>query len=144
MTKPPRRLMSVPVQINQYVGGKPSIREERPFLFIFVFLGRFRKYNRCSNNKKSLRRDSFLPSTKERRFDCVPTNTQRLSASSLNANIYTSNAHSPERITGSGSPSSWMPSISICGEPIIKSTWVMLVLPPAALNSSSVNSSPPV
>src|ERR1043165_9784646 len=34
MTKPPRRLISVPVQINQYVGGNPSIREARPLLFM--------------------------------------------------------------------------------------------------------------
>src|SRR5687768_16565007 len=53
MTKPPRRLINVPVQINQYVGGKPSIREARPFLFTFVFLWRWQKYYRCSKNKRA-------------------------------------------------------------------------------------------
>src|SRR5688500_16180823 len=42
MTKPPRRLMSVPVQINQYVGGKPSTRAASPFLFMYVFLWRWK------------------------------------------------------------------------------------------------------
>src|SRR5690242_10361566 len=53
MTKPPRRLMSVPVQINQYVRGKPSNRERKPFFFMIDFLWRFQKYNRCSKIKES-------------------------------------------------------------------------------------------
>src|SRR5436190_1728735 len=53
-------------------------------------------------------------------------------------------AHSPPRITGSRVPLSSMPSILRSADPIMKSTWAALLLPPACANASSLIASPPL
>src|SRR5215208_2055117 len=70
MTKPPRRLMRVPVQISQYVGGKPSTREASPFLFMVLFLWRGKNITYVLTIKESPKRlflTSFNPRGVERR-----------------------------------------------------------------------------
>src|SRR5581483_6760176 len=52
-------------------------------------------------------------------------------------------AHSPFFISGSLAPPRPTPSTSIAPDPIMKSTWIALLLPPAFANASSSIVSPP-
>ncbi len=51
-------------------------------------------------------------------------------------------AHSPLRNTGTRVPSARTPSMSVCGPPIIQSTWIIELLPPCAATCSGDSEAP--